>query len=182
MSLQWEPLSTNCEHANRPPQTPLVQFFTLTNIAQGMWSPVMLCFTLNPLETWKNYQPTLRKLKYLICTSRSWLLTDCWYSTHRHRCTHIHNSVPWTCALIGNFSIVTIKWLIMLAELLTYYIYQAISCLIIELLVETKALVFVLWGPNSIHSDEAHYILRKDSFFVQVSFSNVLSNTVHFQN
>lgn len=35
----------------------------------------------------------------------------------------------------------TIRWLILLAELLTHYIYQAISCLIIELLIKTKALV-----------------------------------------
>ena len=85
---------------------------------------------------------------------------------------------------------VRIRWLIMLVELSTHFIYQASSCLIIELLIKTKVLVSLYWVPHSPHSDEDHNIqptaeychhhLFFFKFFNVFYFSSISHTTVQY--
>lgn len=75
----------------------------------------------------------------------------------------------------------TIRWLILPAELLTHYTYQAISCLIIELLIKTKAFVSPIDSQPSIteprtiiYSERAEIYNKEQNINTPFPFNNVL--------
>ena len=74
-------------------------------------------------------------------TSKEWLMlqhTHTHAHSHRTYCTNTRACVCWDFLQHHK---TTIRWLILLAGLLTLYIYQIVSCLTTELLIKTTASV-----------------------------------------